>query len=185
MLRTLDRVMAAASGIAVAAGAISLAAACILILLEVVLRNFFGTTTGVSVEYSTYFFVFLTFAALARTQASGSMIYMEIGYDNYPRRLQRPLNALRWTLGLVFGVVATYYLYTFTARTCSLGQVSMFPSRTPLCWPQSVLVAGMGFLTLEYLRGTIVAWHDLFAGSNDAAPEPGDDVGEIPGHGAF
>lgn len=169
MFARISRALDAITAFSLWLAALALALTCLLILAEIGLRNFANTTTGISVEYSAYLLVFMVFAALAHTQRSGTMIYMEIAYDRYPAGMRRFLNALRWTVGLVFGVLAIWHLWHFTARTCALGQVSMFPSRTQLCAPQAVMVLGMAFLTLEFLRGTVVAWRNLALGIDPGA----------------
>lgn len=170
MFERLSRALDALTSFALLLAAVALAATCLLILFEIGLRNFWNATTGISVEYSAYLLVFMVFAALAHTQRSGTMIYMELGYDRYPAKLRRVLNAFRWTVGVAFGAVVIWQLWHFTSRTCSLGQVSMFPSRTPLCGPQAIMIVGMAVLTLEFLRGAIVAWRNLFLGIEDAEP---------------
>lgn len=172
MLRLIVRVLDAVNSLTIWLGALSLIACCLLILTEIVLRGLFRTTTGIHVEYSIYLFIFLVFAALARAQSSGAMIYVELGYDHYPPRIRGLLDTFRWTLGLAFCATATYYLWHFTRRTCELGQLSMFSSQTPLCWPQSIMVAGMVFLTLEYVRGSTAAWWRLLTGRVPHKPEP-------------
>lgn len=163
MLDRIDRLTTLITRCAAAVGAMAIVAICVLIMIELVLRNLFGRTTGLSVEFSTYLFVLLVFAALARAQNTGTMIYLAVGYDRYPPRLRQLLDALRGSLGVAFGLVATYHIYLFTERTCALGQVSMFPSRTPLCGPQAIMVGGFALLTLEYLRGAIMAWRAVAA----------------------
>lgn len=158
----LNRALDKATTLALWLASVALVACCVLIASEVVLRNAFDATTGLSVEYSIYLLVFLVFAGLAEAQRSGAMIYMEITYDRFPPKVRSFLNALRWSLGLAYGTAATWYLFHFASRTCDLEQVSMFPSRTPLCIPQFVMVLGVALLTLIWLRGAIVGWYDFF-----------------------
>ena len=145
-------------------GVVALIACFLLVSIEVVLRSTIGISTGISVEYSIYLFIILVFMSFARAQSSGSMIYVEIGYNSYPMKVRLYLNLFRWVLGLIYCAVVTAYLVHFTAGTCRLGQLSMYGSDTPLCWPQSILAVGMTIVSLRFLIGAIQAVVDVVRG---------------------
>jgi TRAP-type transport system small permease protein len=165
LLRSLNSFLDVVSVMAARFASVALAGACLLVLVEIVLRNIFNMTSTISVEYSIYLLVFLTFMALMHTERTGSMIYMEIVYERFPAPVRAYVNALRYTIALGYGLVATWYVFRFTAQTCSLEQISLYPSRTPLCFPQSVMVIGIGLLTVEWLRNTIIAWRNAVTGT--------------------
>ena len=148
----------------VAISVVALLACFMLVSIEVVLRSTIGISTNISVEYSIYLFIILVFMSFAKAQSSGSMIYVEIGYDAYPMKARLYLNLFRWILGLVYCAVVTVYLVDFTTGTCRLGQLSMYGTDTPLCWPQSILVVGMAIITLRFLVGAFQAIGDLARG---------------------
>ena len=139
-----------------AIGALSLIACCIFILVEISLRAFFGLSTGVSVEYSGYLFLFLVFFGLSGAQQSGAMIHVGLLFDRIPRGRRYWLDLVRWGIGLIYCCVVTYLLAKYTLRTCELGQMSMFGSQTPLCAPQSVMVFGMSVLAMRFLVNTLL-----------------------------
>lgn len=171
-LRILNKALDVTAIAAAWLASLALVAACGLVLLEIVLRNLFSMSSAISVEYSIYLLVFLTFMALMQTQRAGSMIYMEITYERFPLGLQAYVNALRYTVALAYGLIAIWFVFKFTANTCSFNQISMYPSRTPLCIPQSVMVAGITLLTVEWLRGTVAAWHGALTGTFARRSEP-------------
>lgn len=140
-----------------ALAALALISLVLLILLEIAFRNAMIPTMGLGTEYSIYLFVFLVFVALAPTQKSGEMIYMEIFFDRTTPLLRSILDLLRWALGSAYGLLVSWEIWRFVGRTCELGQVSMFQSRTPLCGPQAAMTGGVMLLTLVFLFGTIAA----------------------------
>lgn len=154
----------------VAIGVVALIACFLLVSIEVILRSTVGISTGISVEYSIYLFIFLVFMSFARAQSSGLMIYVQIGYDSYPMKAKLYLNLFRWILGLIYSAVVTVYLVHFTAGTCRLGQLSMYGTDTPLCWPQSILVVGMANITLRFLIGAIQAGVNVIRGKLPVEP---------------
>lgn len=139
-----------------------------LVVAEIVAREVFSTSIFVSVEYSSYLLVALTFLGLAYTQRAGSMIYVGLAYDRARPRLRTVLDAVRSAVALCFGVLAIYYVGKFTLRSFELAQVSMTFARTPLWIPQSVMVLGLVLVTLEWLRLTLVAIVRLLKGGREA-----------------
>jgi TRAP-type C4-dicarboxylate transport system permease small subunit len=153
------------------AAALSLYLVTALILYEILLRNVFHTSSGFSTEYSAYLLVFLVFFALPQTQRTGGMIYMEIVFDALPAKARRSVDVMRHVISLIYSAVVTFYIFTFTSSTCSLNQLSLYTTQTPLCIPQSFMVVGMVLLTVELLRGTIMAF--LRTDAVESHPEHG------------
>ncbi len=159
----LSAILDLTSKVAVWLSAGALVCAGLLIVIEITLRNVFQTTSFISVEYSTYLFVFMIFMALAQTQRSGSMIYMELIYDKTPPKLRMLLDVFRHLVALGYGLFALWFVSKFVFNTCSLNQLSLDATRTPLCIPQSVMVIGLFFFLLELIRGLARALQSLFA----------------------
>ncbi|KFL29570.1 hypothetical protein JP75_20245 [Devosia riboflavina] len=110
-----------------------------------------------TVEYTGYLLIGIIFFALMQTQRSNGMIYMELVYDRFGGRLRAWVDVLRFATSTCYGVIVTWYVFEYAENTCALGQISSYPSRTLLCYPQSIMVLGLVLLTLEWVRGGIRA----------------------------
>ncbi len=134
----------------------------VLVLAEVVARSAFHTSTLISVEFSSYLLIVVTFLGLAYTQKSGQMIHVDVLFGALSPRKRAWADALRHTVMLAYAGIALRYVGEFTWRSYSLDQVSSTLLRTPQYIPQLFMVIGLALLTAELVRGTFVAWRRAF-----------------------
>lgn len=121
----------------------------LLILTEVVLRNFIGSSTEISGEYSGY--------------ALAAMIYLGMGFsfreDAHIRItfLRERLGALSaflleiycLLLALVLSGLSCVFIFDLVVTSKARNLTAYTPAETPLYIPQAVILVGMAFLTLQ------------------------------------
>jgi TRAP-type C4-dicarboxylate transport system permease small subunit len=143
-------------GAALAAAAIVLST--ILVLAEVVARSVFHTSTLISVEFSSYLLIVVTFLGLAYTQKSGQMIHVDVLFGALSPHKRAWADALRHTVMLVYAAITLCYVGEFTWRSYALDQVSSTLLRTPQYIPQLFMVVGLALLTVVLIKGSFIAW---------------------------
>ena len=135
--------------IGIAAGCVMLAAMCILVGVEVVSRSFFGVSTLVADEYSSYLLVGLSFFGAAYAFSSGNFINVDILYSRFPGNVKRWLDVVLDILALAFIIFLfgrCWYVVSYSVKNHVL---SSGLSRTPLYIPQSTMVIGLAIFILE------------------------------------
>jgi len=157
------------SGAVIAAAAVVLST--ILVLAEVVARSIFHTSTMISVEFSSYLLIVITFLGLAYTQRSGQMIHVDVLFGALSPRRRVWADALRHTAMLAYASIALWYVSIFTWRSYTLDQVSSSLLRTPQYLPQLFMVLGLALLTVELIRSCLLAWRDAFHGHKQHGTE--------------
>ena len=123
----------------------------LLILAEVFLRTFWGTSTEVSGEYSGY--------------ALAAMIYLGMGFS-FREGAHIRITFLRERLGATGFFVLEVFCHLFVLVLSGLSCVFIWdlvvtskirnltaytPAETPLYIPQAIILAGMGLLTLQII----------------------------------
>lgn len=130
----------------------------VLVLAEVVARTMFHTSTLISVEFSSYLLIVITFLGLAYTQRTGQMIHVDVLFGALSPRKRAWADALRHTVMLAYASVALWYVGVFTWRSYALDQVSSSLLRTPQFIPQLFMVAGLALLMVELIGSCLLAW---------------------------
>lgn len=126
-----------------------------LMLLEVVLRGAFNSTTENSDELVGYMLVGVSFLSLALCQSRGAfhrveMVQMRLG----PRG--KAVSALVFDL-LAFAYVALtgWYLLQFVISSYTRESLAPTPLATPLWMPESVMVVGAALLLVSLGRAVV------------------------------
>lgn len=152
MLRGLllaDRAAQILGMIAAAFAAVILAAMTSFILLEIVLRNAFGTSTYIMDEMVGYGVGAMTFLAMAHTLRKGEMIRVHLLRAVLPASGRRVLEIICALLTFAgFSVVASYFARSMM-RNYSEHAVSSSLAEVPLWIPDAVLLAGLVLLLLQ------------------------------------
>ena len=145
----------------------------LLILTEVVLRNFTGSSTEISGEYSGY--------------ALAAMIYLGMGFS-FREDAHIRITFLKERLGGVSAFVLEIYCMVLALILSGLSCVFIFdlvvtskvrnltaytPAETPLYIPQALILVGMAILTLQ-IFGRLVA----LIVERVKTPKPAQDTGE-------
>ena len=152
-------------GAIVAAAAVVLST--LLVLAEVVARTVFHTSILISVEFSGYLLIVITFLGLAYTQRTGQMIHVDVLFGVLSPRKRAWADALRHTAMLAYAAITLWYVSIFTWRSYTLDQVSSSLLRTPQFIPQLFMVIGLALLLVELVRSCLRAWRNAFTGVNN------------------
>lgn len=160
MLRAIDRLCAAAAGLA--AGLLGLLFA--LGLAELIARNVVGIGLAFATEYAGYLLAAILTLPLGHVMTRGRHIRVGLLRDALPAPQQRTLDLAATLIGLVIAAAMSAALVDYAARTFAEGARSYFTSQTPLWLPQALVAAGPCLLTLalvarlvRLLRGDPVA----------------------------
>jgi len=132
-----------------------------LIVLEIALRSFFGTSTMITAEYSGYFLVAMVSLGLAYTLHHKSHIRITLIYDRL-----RPATQLKLDIGaavLALGICgyAIYYSAQMVFENRALGMTADTVSETPLWIPELAVPIGFILLFLELVAFLLRRLHDL------------------------
>jgi TRAP-type C4-dicarboxylate transport system permease small subunit len=120
----------------------------LLMLLEIVLRSVFNSTTENSDELVGYMLIGVSFLSLALCQSSGAfhrveMVQMRLG----PRG--KAVSALIFdTLSFGYIALTTWYFVQFVMSSYRREAVASTPLATPLWIPETVMVVGAAMLLL-------------------------------------
>ena len=120
----------------------------LLMLLEIVLRSVFNSTTGNSDELVGYMLIGVSFLSLALCQSRGAfhrveMVQMRLG----PRG--KAVSALIFdTLSFGYIALTTWYFVQFVMSSYRRETVASTPLATPLWIPETVMVVGAVMLLL-------------------------------------
>lgn len=106
--------------------------------------------TGIGWEYSAYLMGSAFLLGSGMTLRSGLQLRVELALSSGGSRLTRILETISATLGTVITVSLTIWLFKFTQRTWTYGEVSQ-DSFTPLWIPQMVLTIGAGVLAFQMI----------------------------------
>lgn len=118
------------------------------ILVEVFTRSVLHFSFEVVDEVGGYLTVAVSFLALAPAQARKAFHNVALVQNRISKRAQAAWLAFFHLLSLVFSLTVTGAMVRFVYRSWEQGDVASTVMRTPLWIPQSVMVIGMGVLSL-------------------------------------
>ena len=145
--RLLRRANALSLGAAWFGGAITLASA-LLICFDVIVRKFFGFTTGGADELSGYAFAISISWSLAFVVLHRGNVRVDALYQHLPVRISAALDWLSLvTLG-VFMVYLTYYASFVFDTSWTQNSAANTPLATPLWIPQGLWLLGLAWMCL-------------------------------------
>lgn len=148
-IRFADRLAQLLGFAAAAVAAVILAAMASFIIVEIVLRNLFGTSTNVMDELVGYGVGAMTFLAMAHTLRNGAMIRVHLvrsALSDGGRRVLEMICVLLTFAG--FCVVALYFTRSMI-RNFNEGAVSSSVAEVPLWIPDAALLVGLVLLLLQ------------------------------------
>ena len=154
MKRFLAAVDAVSHGAAII-GAICLAVMSVLMLAEVVCRNFLHFSLLFSWEYSSYLMgatFFLTAAYALRVKAH---VRVSLLAEALPPRANRILEFAATAMGLIIAIYVAAAMVDFTAQSFIRGARTFLPSETYLWPPQGVIALGAVLLALQLVARLI------------------------------
>ena len=132
-----------------------LVAMTLLINVEVFSRTFFGVSTLISEEWSSYMLVYMIFLGLASTYRQDALLRVEVIFMRLHKKHQDLIRLICLLLAIVFVVLFDYELTRFVLSSYLSGLKSISFSETPLYIPQIAMPIGVALLGLQLLRDGI------------------------------
>lgn len=117
-----------------------------LVMVNVVMRYFFGQPQSLLDEFSVYFVIWGTLAGIAVALRDNYHIKVDVLYSQFPLGIRRWVSVLAHLIGLAFAVFYTYYGCQLVDKYLISGQCSS-DSRFPL-WIVNLImpISGLMFI---------------------------------------
>ena len=122
-----------------------------LILVEIVLRTFFNSSTMISDEYSGYLMVTMVMLGLSYTLAEGSHIRITILSERLKGRAAQSLDLVATLIAATLCGYALYHSLWMVQDTYSYQILADSISETPLYLPQILIPVGLLLLELQLI----------------------------------
>lgn len=145
---------AAVSGISRGAAVVAAAVLVLMvlhILLEIVLRSFFASSTFVLDEFVGYGVAAMTFLALGYALEEGALIRVQLLLARSSPRARRGLEILSAGLTLALSLFLIAYFWKSVSRNWSRGAVSQSIAEVPLWLPEGLVLLGLVLFALQLL----------------------------------
>jgi TRAP-type C4-dicarboxylate transport system permease small subunit len=143
----------------------------LLISFDVIVRKFFGFSTGGADELSSYTFAISTSWALAFATLQRANVRVDVLYQYLPVRVSAILDWLSIVALGAFMVVLTFYAYDVVATSWSQNSAANTPLATPLYIPQGLWFAGLVWMCLVLALMLLRASVALVTGRIDVVKE--------------
>jgi TRAP-type C4-dicarboxylate transport system permease small subunit len=121
------------------------------VLLEIVLRSFFASSTFVLDEFVGYGVAAMTFLTLGYALEEGSLIRVQLVLTRSPAPARRGLEMLGAGLTLAMSLFLIAYFWKSVSRNWSRGAVSQSIAEVPLWLPEGLVLLGMALFALQLL----------------------------------
>lgn len=139
----------------------------LMILVEVLTRYIFQSPMSIAEEYGGYMMVAITFLGLGFAWKEKSHVRVEMAVNMLPLRLQQWMRLVSLIFAIGFALVLIKGSFDMVSQTQMFGERSDTWLRTPLMWPQMVLVIGSFMLLLQLMAQLIKAALVLKTGNPD------------------
>ncbi len=172
LVRLVDRL----SRLAGVVSAVILVGMVVHILVEIVLRSFFATSTFVLDEFVGYGVAAMTFLSLGYALNDGALIRVNIVLVRSRGRQRFALEIFSISVTLALTLFIAGYFWRSVARNWTRGAVSESIAEIPLWIPEGLVFLGMALfavqLTAYLLR--LVAGDHRYVGEDPGTPEVGE-----------
>ena len=145
ILNTIDAITRAAATV----GGICLLGMSMLMLTEVVCRNYLNFSLVFSWEYSSYLMATVFFLTAGYTLPVKGHVRVFLLAEALPERARFALEVMASATGMCIAGYVTYALAGFTYQSFARGARTFLPSETFLWPPQAVVALGAFLLTLQ------------------------------------
>lgn len=146
------------------------------IVLEIILRVVFSTSTFVLDEFVGYSIAAMTFLSLAYTLDTGGLIRVDLVVGNARGRLRRWIELFCIGSTFAVSVFVVYWIGRDLLRNINRGAVSESIAEVPLWIPLGAVWVGVVLFSFQlfvyFLR--VAAGGDVIKGPEEAGPPPGD-----------
>lgn len=145
----------------------------ILILSEVVLRTFFGSSTEVSGEYSGYALAALIYLGLGFSFREGAHIRITFLRERLGRTSYFILELLCTAFAMVLSGLSCIFIWEMVLTSKARNLVAYTPAETPLYIPQALILVGMIILTFQIIAqlAALIATGPQAVGISDSGAE--------------
>jgi TRAP-type C4-dicarboxylate transport system permease small subunit len=133
----------------------------ILVLVEVVTRYLLNQPLSVAEEYGGYLLVAMTMVGLAYTWKEKGHISVDLLVSRLPARFQLRLRAATLTLAAALTLLLVAASLRMVSQSFLFGTRSGSWLRTPLAWPQMIVVLGSALLVLQLFAEIVALWRAL------------------------
>lgn len=120
-----------------------------LIFVEVICRSFFGFSTLVADEFGGYFLCASTFFAGPILMADDGFLRVDIVYLHFKGTFKKICDFIIWFTALIFCGYLFYFCLHVVQSSLTFHTVSAYVSKTPMVYPQSIMLIGLALLILE------------------------------------
>lgn len=138
--------------------ALSLVLIALLISTEVASRALFGSSIGISWEFSAYLMAMLFFFGSAYTLRTEGHVRVSLLLQTLPPRGARLLDLAVTLLACVISVFLATALFDLASTSLAHDNRSLTPSRTPLAIPQFLVAAGALSMSLAFIARFLKVW---------------------------
>ncbi len=125
------------------------------IVLEIVLRNVFDTSTFVLDEFVGYAVSALTFLALGEALRTGTLIRVSLLHDNVPDVAKWALELFAMASALAVGTFALWFVAISVQRNFERGTTSSSIAQIPLWIPETFVLIGLSIFVLQAFAGLV------------------------------
>lgn len=145
----LDRLVSAVSRIAALVAALVMACMTAVVLVEIIVRTFFGTTTHAAEELVGFGLASLVFLALAHAMDRGSLIRVDLMLVRLRGRLRRAVELVSIVVALTVTSFVGWYVFLAIVRYWNRNTVSAPSGLVPLWIPQSIVFLGLVLFCIQ------------------------------------
>jgi TRAP-type C4-dicarboxylate transport system permease small subunit len=121
------------------------------ILLEIVLRSFFASSTFVLDEFVGYGVAAMTFLSLGYALEEGALIRVQLLLTRSPPPARRGLEIVGAGLTLAVSLFLNAHFWSSVSRNWSRGAVSQSIAEVPLWIPEGLVLLGLTLFALQLL----------------------------------
>ena len=146
-----ERVVSTVSRIAAYVAAFVMACMTATVLLEIVVRTFFGTTTHAAEELVGFGLASLVFLALAHAMDRGSLIRVDLILVRLSGRLRRAVELVSIVVALTVTSFVGWYVFLAIVRYWNRNTVSAPSGLVPLWIPQSIVFLGIVLFCIQLI----------------------------------
>ncbi len=126
-----------------------------MVVAEVIMRGVFKTSIPGAIEYSSYLTPAIGVGGAAYTLSRDSHVRVDLILHWLPEKLREWLLLLGYVAGLMFSIILSIGCIDMALDSFTTGAASLYPTKTPIGYPQSIL--GIGFVLLS-VQSIIVIW---------------------------
>ncbi len=139
----------------------------VMILAEVATRYVMKNPLSIAEEYGGYLLVAITYIGLAFTWKQRTHVRVTFLVDKLPLKIRLGLRLFTVSLAAVFSVFMVVASFQLVNESFMFGDRSGSWLRTPLAWPQMVLIIGSILLFLQLCLEVIKAAKNLKSGEEE------------------